>query len=125
MWQTYPTTTEAIQNSKLPRLPDGRKIMEKEDPKNRIKKYSGVRRPQIGQTAKMPQMKTATPARVMIGIRAGTSSSRSISRLRTQGPYRLMYIRTASKKPVQLRAMLRKKEFTSGLSHSYRKKLVL
>ena len=125
MWHTYPTPTAATQNSKLPRLPEGRKIMEKEDPKNRIKKYTGVNRPQIGQTAKMPQMKTAMPARVMIGIRAGTSSSSSISRLRMQGPYRLMYIRTDSRNPVQQRAMLRKNEFTSGLSHSYRKKLVL
>ena len=75
-------TTNSIQNIKFPQLPPGRKTIENEEPKNRIKKYTGVSSPQIGQTARIPEMKTAMPAIDMIGIRAGISDSKSISRFK-------------------------------------------
>lgn len=125
MWQTYPPPAAIAQNKKFPKLPEGRKIIENEEPKKRIRKYIGVSSPQRGHTAKIPEMKTAHPAIDITGISCGRSTSKSISRFKKQGPYIDIYSSTEIRKPVHPSAILRKNELTSGLSHNWRKKFVL
>ena len=78
------------QKQRLPKVPDGKKIMLSVDPNVIISIYTGVSKPQTGHIAKIEQINTRTPEIDMIGINYGRSFSKSMLFLSRHGPMKLM-----------------------------------
>ncbi len=68
--------------------------------------------PHIGQSAKIEQMNTKTPAKAISGTIYGMSFSKSISFLLMHGPRIDMYTNTVTIKAMHVRAMFKKNVLT-------------